>query len=154
MTITYKEQRERKILEVYSKNRNIFKLNLSEYSFKNPVAALTFFSFENQVTLNTLTGRSVCRKDSDIRRDAMVFMFCVCPDYSVVELARLFDRDHTTMLYAIGDSVATHKRYPSKQGKVKQKGIPIFLDLGSVSYSGNGSQVNQVSASRLLSAAE
>lgn len=154
MTTTYTEARKKKIQEVYEQNGHIFKLHLHEYDFKDSLSALKFFSFENQISINVLTGRSVVRKESDIRRDAMKFLFCVCPNDSVVELARLLDRDHTTMLYALGLPTGTKKRYPPYKNKPKQKGVSIFLDLGSVSYSGSGSQVNLIDASRLLSAAE
>jgi len=136
--------RDERIAQVLLSNKHLFKWPLSDYKFKDPVAALEFFAFEHQVSVATLTGRSTVRSESNVRRDAMRFLFCTCPSYSTVEIARLFDRDHTTLLYALGVVLnARRKDNRRKRNRLKKWGTEVFLSLGSVTDSGKSLPENQ-----------
>ena len=125
------ERRDDIIRRVAEENKHLFKLPMWDYKFSNPEEALEYFSFEHGISYKDLTGRVTARLISDKRKDAMRFVYCTCGDFSVLHIARLFDRDHTTVLYALGVSLIAKRPARKKPLIRKPRGVTVSVALGS-----------------------
>lgn len=57
--------------------------------------------WENQIEVDVVLGKSRSRKVVAVRQAAMAAIYCIRTDYSLPKIGRLFNRDHTTVIYSL-----------------------------------------------------
>lgn len=81
----------------------------------NGRSVMAMVSHQREITMAALTGTSRSSSIVTVRQEAMYEVARRCPWLSLPEIARLFYRDHTTVLHAL-------REWPKK---AKKLGIPV-----------------------------